>query len=237
MISHPRHQVPERLRDFGFGCHRRVPGFLLWDERLMLALCRELVGATPRRTRGNGMTMRAGEVYEHPYERLVVRVGTAESDGRELVADLYVRADAPGVPRHIHPTVAETGTVVRGKVSAWSPDEGERILGPGGTLHVPPNTAHGWRPVGDEEVRMLVETRPGVRFEKMWHQFMGLLQDGKAGPRADADNAPEFQSAPTGPHREPLSLDFGWAPTISKIGLRLRSTVRRQHTPVVLGQY
>jgi hypothetical protein len=42
------------------------------------------------------MTMRAGEVYEHPYERLVVRVGTAESDGRELIADLYVRADVKG---------------------------------------------------------------------------------------------------------------------------------------------
>ena len=66
-----------------------------------------------------------------------VRVGTAETDGRELVADLYVRADAPGVPRHIHPTVAETVTVIRGKVSAWSPDEGERTLGPGETLHVP----------------------------------------------------------------------------------------------------
>ena len=67
------------------------------------------------------MTMRAGEVYEHPYERLVVRVGTAESDGRELVADLYVRADAPGVPHHIHPTVAETLTVVRGKSALGRP--------------------------------------------------------------------------------------------------------------------
>jgi quercetin dioxygenase-like cupin family protein len=114
------------------------------------------------------MMMRAGEVYEHPYERLVVRVGTAESDGRELVADLYVRADAPGVPRHIHPTVAETVTVVRGKVSAWSPDQGERILGPGETLRVPPNTKHGWRPVGDEDVRMLVEARPGARFERAY---------------------------------------------------------------------
>jgi quercetin dioxygenase-like cupin family protein len=133
------------------------------------------------------MMMRAGEVYEHPYERLVVRVGTAESDGRELVADLYVRADAPGVPRHIHPTVAETVTVIRGNVSAWSPDQGERILGPGETLRVPPNTKHGWRPVGDEDVRMLVEARPGARFEEMWRQFMGLLQDGKAGP-----NGPGF---------------------------------------------
>jgi quercetin dioxygenase-like cupin family protein len=128
------------------------------------------------------MTIRSGEVYEHPYERLVVRVGTAESDGRELVADLYVRADAPGVPRHIHPTVAETFTVIRGKVSAWSPDEGERILGPGETLSVPPNTAHGWRPVGDEEVRMLVDTRPGVRIDEMWHQFMGLRRTARPDP-------------------------------------------------------
>jgi len=129
------------------------------------------------------MTMRAGEVYEHPYERLVVRVGTAESDGRELVADLYVRAGVPGVPRHIHPTVAETFTVIRGKVSAWTPNDGERILGPGEKVLVPPNTAHSWRPVGDEDVRMLVEARPGARFEEMWRQFMGLLQDGKAGPK------------------------------------------------------
>jgi quercetin dioxygenase-like cupin family protein len=112
-----------------------------------------------------------------------VRTGTAESSGRELVADLYVRAAGPGVPRHIHPTVAENVTVIRGKVCAWSPGEGERILGPGETLSIPPNTAHSWRPVGDEEVRMLVSCRPGARFEEMWRQFMGLLQDGKAGPR------------------------------------------------------
>jgi quercetin dioxygenase-like cupin family protein len=107
------------------------------------------------------MTMRAGEVYEHPYERLVVRVGTAESDGRELVADLYVRADVPGVPRHIHPTVEESLTVVRGRVAGWLAGEGEKVLGPGDTLRVPPNTGHGWRPIGDEDVRMLVEARPG----------------------------------------------------------------------------
>ena len=31
---------------------------------------------------GTHVTMRAGEVYEHPFERLVVRAGTAESQGR-----------------------------------------------------------------------------------------------------------------------------------------------------------
>ena len=171
------------------------------------------------------MTMRAGEVYEHPYERLVVRVGTAESDGRELVADLYVRANAPGVPRHIHPTVAETFTVVRGKVSAWSPDKGEVVLGPGESLHIPANTRHGWRPVGDEDVRMLVEARPGARFEEMWRQFMGLLQDGKAGPKGPGFLqimmlAHEFSDvmAVAGP---PLFLQHALAALVTPIG-RLR---------------
>ena len=62
---------------------------------------------------------------------------------------------------------------IRGMVSAWSLDEGERILGPGEILHVPPNTKHGWHPVGDEDVRMLVEARPGARFEETRRQFRG----------------------------------------------------------------
>jgi quercetin dioxygenase-like cupin family protein len=129
------------------------------------------------------MTMKAGEVYEHPYERMVVRVGTAESNGRELVADFYVRANAPGVPRHVHPAMEESITVIRGRVDTWVAGAGQRVLGPGESLRIPPNTAHGWRPFGDEDVRILGEVRPGTRFEEMWRQFMGLLQDGKAGPK------------------------------------------------------
>jgi quercetin dioxygenase-like cupin family protein len=128
------------------------------------------------------MTMRAGEVYEHPYERLVVRVGTAESGGRELVADLYVPANSPGVPRHFHPEMEESITVIRGKVDTWLAGQ-QKVLGPGERLRVPPKTPHSWRPSGDEDVRLLIEVRPGARFEEMWRQFMGLFQDGKAGPK------------------------------------------------------
>jgi quercetin dioxygenase-like cupin family protein len=170
------------------------------------------------------MTMRAGEVYEHPFERLVVRVGTAESGGRELVADLYVSADAPGVPRHMHSTLTETLTVIRGKVSAWSPDEGERILGPGDSLFLPPKTKHAWHPVGDEDVRLLVAVRPGARFEEMWRQFMGLMQDGKAGPRPSflqimmmAHEFPDVMAV-AGP---PLFLQRAVAALVTPIG-RLR---------------
>jgi quercetin dioxygenase-like cupin family protein len=113
------------------------------------------------------MTMKAGEVYEHPYERLVVRVGTAESHGEELVGDLYVRSNAPGVPGHIHPAMEESFTVIRGRLETWLAGE-RKVLGPGEHLRIPPNTAHSWRPLSGEDVRLLIEVRPGARFEEMW---------------------------------------------------------------------
>jgi quercetin dioxygenase-like cupin family protein len=130
------------------------------------------------------MTMRAGEVYEHPGERLVVRVGTAESQGRELIVDLYVPGHAPGVPPHLHPQMEEALTVISGTVEVMAPDGAWRIFGPGERVVVPANTAHSWRPVG-EDVRILGEARPGARFEDMWRQFLGLSLDGKLGPNGD----------------------------------------------------
>jgi quercetin dioxygenase-like cupin family protein len=129
------------------------------------------------------MTMRAGEVYEHPYERLVVRVGTAESHGRELVVDVYVPGDAPGVPMHLHPAMDEWITVIDGKVEVVLAGE-RNLLGPGDHVHVSPNTAHRWRPLG-EAVCIRGVARPGDRFEENWRQFMGLSQDGKLGPHGD----------------------------------------------------
>jgi quercetin dioxygenase-like cupin family protein len=128
------------------------------------------------------MTMRAGEVYEHPYERLVVRVGTAESAGKELVAEVHVRSGAPGVPRHAHPELEEALTVIRGELDTWVAGE-QRILPAGEGVTVPPGVPHSWRPVGDQDVCLLLEVRPGASFEEMWRQFMGLFQDGKAGSK------------------------------------------------------
>jgi quercetin dioxygenase-like cupin family protein len=130
------------------------------------------------------MTMRAREVYEHANERVVVRIGTAESEGRELVIDLYVKGNVPGVPPHVHPQMEEWLTVVNGKLEVMSADGKWKILGPGEGIVVPANTVHSWRPVG-EDVRILGGARPGARFEEMWRQFMGLSQDGKLGPKGD----------------------------------------------------
>lgn len=129
------------------------------------------------------MTMRTGEVYEHPNERLVVRLGTAESNGRELIVDVYVPGNAPGIPMHLHPRMEESITVIRGLVEVLLAGE-RKVLGPGDRVRVLPNTAHSWRPLGGNVcIRGVV--RPGDRFEDMWRQFMGLSQDGKLGPRGD----------------------------------------------------
>lgn len=130
------------------------------------------------------MMMCAGEVYEHPYERLVVRVGTAESQGRELVAEVSLPGGSPGVPPHIHPQLEESFTVISGELDFLTPDGTWKNLWPGDHARIPPMTVHSFRPHA-QGVRVLVEIRPGARFEEMWRQFMGMAQDGKLGPAGD----------------------------------------------------
>src|SRR5918998_1162676 len=82
--------------------------------------------------------LRAGDVLENPVtgERAVVRVGTAESDGELLVADLHVRPGGAVMGEHVHPAIEESFTVVRGRLG-YRLDGREAIAEPGQRLHVP----------------------------------------------------------------------------------------------------
>lgn len=129
------------------------------------------------------MTMRAGEVYDtRCTERLVVRVGTAESNGERLLADLYVRPTGGRVPPHVHQSMEEAFTVVQGEVGTWVAGV-QKVLTPGENVRIAPGTPHSWWSVGVEEARVLLDVRPAGRFEEMWRQFMGLQQDGKTDSR------------------------------------------------------
>ncbi len=123
---------------------------------------------------------RSGDVIENPVtgERAVVRVGTEEPGGQAVVTDLYVLPGGAVVGEHVHPAIEETFEVVGGLVG-FRIDGRESVAGPGERLHVPPGTAHDWWNAGAEEAHVVVEIRPGARFEQMVLNLFGLAQDGR----------------------------------------------------------
>jgi quercetin dioxygenase-like cupin family protein len=136
--------------------------------------------------------VKAGDVIENAVtgERAVVRVGTAESSGELLVADLYVRPGGAVMGEHLHPGIEESFTVVRGRLG-YRLDGREGVAGPKERLHVPSGTVHDWWNAGDEEAQVLVEISPASRFEEMIRNAFGLAQDGKT----DAKGRPRLLQA------------------------------------------
>ncbi len=135
---------------------------------------------------------RAGEVFENPVtgERVVVRVGTEESGGDLLVADLYVRPGGAVAGEHVHARIEEWFTVQKGRIG-FRLDGRESIARPNMRLHLPAGVAHDWWNAGEEEARVMVEVRPGARFEEMIKNLYGLAQDGKT----DAKGMPNLLQA------------------------------------------
>ena len=123
---------------------------------------------------------RAGDVAENPVtgERAVVRVGTEDSGGGLLVAELFVRPGGAVAGEHVHPTIHEWFTVLEGRVG-FRLDGRESVAPVGERLHVPPTTAHDWWNAGDEEARVIVEVSPAARFEEAVSNTFGLARDGK----------------------------------------------------------
>jgi quercetin dioxygenase-like cupin family protein len=105
-------------------------------------------------------------------------VGTEETAGTLLVADLYTRPGGAVLGEHIHPALEKRFTVRRGRVG-FRLDGREDIAILGRQLMAPAGVAHDWWNAGDEEAHVVVEIRPAARFEEMIRNTFGLVQDGK----------------------------------------------------------
>ncbi len=121
-----------------------------------------------------------GDVHINPVtgERAVVRVSPDENGGGLMVADLYIRPGGAVVGEHIHPSIEERFTVLRGRVGFKLAGR-KAVAEPGQTLVLPPGVAHDWWNAGTEEALVRVEIRPGARFQDMVLNIFGLAQDGK----------------------------------------------------------
>ena len=124
---------------------------------------------------------KAGGVFENPVtgERAVVRLGTEDTGGNQVVVDLYIKPGGAVAGEHVHPVIEESFTVVRGQVG-FRIDGHESIAELNRRLHVPAGVAHDWWNAGEEEAHVIVEISPGAaRFEEMIRNLFGLAQDGK----------------------------------------------------------
>jgi quercetin dioxygenase-like cupin family protein len=128
--------------------------------------------------------LRRGEIYDNPVTgvRAIVRVGTDETNGERLVVDIQARPGAAGAGEHMHPSMDERFTVVRGRVG-FSIDGQRSIAGPGESVHIPPGAAHDWWNDESEEAQLVLEIHPAVRYEEMMRNLFGLAQDGRTDAR------------------------------------------------------
>jgi quercetin dioxygenase-like cupin family protein len=127
---------------------------------------------------------RTGDVYENPVtgERVVIRLGTKETDGELLVADLYIRPGGRVPAEHIHPALDERFTVLAGRVGFRIAGR-ESVAEPGDMLEAPRGTAHDWWNAGIDEAHVRVVIRPAARFEEMILNIFSLAQDGRVDSR------------------------------------------------------
>jgi quercetin dioxygenase-like cupin family protein len=123
---------------------------------------------------------RAGDIIENPMtgERITFLKTTEETKG-ELLRFEYVFPPRFSIPEHVHPAQEERHEVLSGTL--WGRvggreqvfTEGQRVVGP---ARVP----HAWRnPSEHEELRLVSEIRPPLRFETLFETGFGLARDGK----------------------------------------------------------
>jgi uncharacterized cupin superfamily protein len=129
-----------------------------------------------------------GEEFENPVsgERSVVRLGSDDTDGEAVVADLYLRPGAGGPREHVHSYLHETFEVLEGRVG-FRLDGREEVTGPGRKMVVEPGMVHDFWNAGEREAHVLVEVRPGRRFEQMIQTIWGMAAAGET----DARGAPQ----------------------------------------------
>jgi quercetin dioxygenase-like cupin family protein len=124
--------------------------------------------------------MKAGNIFENPVtgEFGYIRVGTEETNGELLVADLRIRPGGAVAGEHFHATIAERFTVVSGKIG-YTLNGKAGTAEAGDTLDLPRGVPHDWWNAGQEEARVIVQIKPAARFVQMVTTLFGLGKEGK----------------------------------------------------------
>ena len=130
-----------------------------------------------------------GDVLESPIngQRAIFRQTAEDTDGELLRLDFFV---APGGflgNEHLHPKQEERIEVLSGTLRCRV-GGGERSVGAGEAITVPPGTSHTLWNESPEEAHAVVEYRPALRMETFFETLFGLGRDGKT----DEEGSPKL---------------------------------------------
>jgi len=124
--------------------------------------------------------MKTGDYFENPVtgEYGYIRIGTQETHGELLVADLRICAGGAVTGEHFHPTITERFTVLAG-IIGYKLGGKVGIAQAGDTLDLPAGIVHDWWNMGKDEARVIVQIKPAIRFEQMATTLFALAKEGK----------------------------------------------------------
>jgi quercetin dioxygenase-like cupin family protein len=118
----------------------------------------------------------AGQTVENPAtgERVTFVRTAADTGGELLELELVWPREGTRAPEHVHPEMEERYEVTAG--TAAFRIGGEELTGrPGDVVTVPPGTPHlAWNPT-PAEVRLRVEFRPALRWEKFVERLFAMM--------------------------------------------------------------
>jgi mannose-6-phosphate isomerase-like protein (cupin superfamily) len=99
-------------------------------------------------------------------ERIVIRQSSAQTGGRMLSFDLFLRPGGHVPAGHVHPVQEERFTVVAGRMR-FRVGRRTILAGPGETVCIPAGMSHWFGNAGTDVAHTRVEVRPALRMEEL----------------------------------------------------------------------
>ncbi|MEX2593415.1 MAG: cupin domain-containing protein [Anditalea sp.] len=112
-------------------------------------------------------------------DKLKFLTTSGDSNGKLISAEIRIKPGGQGPPEHYHPIQTETFEVVKGKLGLIQ-DGKKMILNPGEKHSVPPNAKHTfWNASNEEELIIIGESSPALKFEYFLETMYSLDYQGK----------------------------------------------------------
>lgn len=121
---------------------------------------------------------RRGDILDDGREQIEFLATSADTDGEFVRCRSRVAPGRPAPPEHSHPGQEERFEVERGRFGYVLGDRRLEAT-PGEVVVVPPGTKHTWWNAGSDELSVLAEITPALRFEDFVETIHVLIRDGR----------------------------------------------------------